>query len=446
MPEIRPFRALRYQPDVVGDPGAVVAPPYDVIDAERQRVLLARHPKNAVRLDLPPAEPGDGARRSLPARGADAGRVALRRDAAQGPAPVGLRVRADVPRPGHGRGARPARVLRRSCGSSRWAPGVPPARADDDGPEGGPLPAAARDRHQHEPDRRAVRGPVRARPRRRSRRPPRGAGRRRHRRRRRPASAVGGHRIRRRRRAGARSSATEPGAAPVVIADGHHRYETALRYRDERRMTPLVRGGPGVRLRAGPVPRRAARRSRCCPPIGWSAAGRRRPARWSTGCAAAVRGDARPPPRSSWRGSAAPAARRRRAVRRLDAARRRVALARRGRVRVARWASVGTRRPAAGRGAPRRDAGASRSGSTPRRWRAAAGRYTKSAADAIARRRRAARRRRCRVPPRAHARRVDPGGRARGRGHAPEVDLLLSRRPSPASSSTRTSGEPSEHR
>ena len=26
-------------------------------------------------------------------------------------------------------------------------------------------------------------------------------------------------------------------AAPVTIADGHHRYETALRYRDERRMT-----------------------------------------------------------------------------------------------------------------------------------------------------------------------------------------------------------------
>ena len=28
-----------------------------------------------------------------------------------------------------------------------------------------------------------------------------------------------------------------PSARPVTIADGHHRYETALRYRDERRMT-----------------------------------------------------------------------------------------------------------------------------------------------------------------------------------------------------------------
>ena len=25
--------------------------------------------------------------------------------------------------------------------------------------------------------------------------------------------------------------------APITIADGHHRYETALRYRDERRMS-----------------------------------------------------------------------------------------------------------------------------------------------------------------------------------------------------------------
>ena len=59
MPEIRPFRALRYEPDSVGDLGAVVSPPYDVIDPAGQRALLARHPKNVVRLDLPPEEPGD---------------------------------------------------------------------------------------------------------------------------------------------------------------------------------------------------------------------------------------------------------------------------------------------------------------------------------------------------------------------------------------------------
>jgi len=57
VPDIRPFRALRYDPEMVGDTGQVVAPPYDVIGADLHRVLLARHPRNAVRLDLPLGEP-----------------------------------------------------------------------------------------------------------------------------------------------------------------------------------------------------------------------------------------------------------------------------------------------------------------------------------------------------------------------------------------------------
>ena len=59
MPQIRPFRALRFDPAVTGDLGAVVAPPYDVIGDDLRRALLARSPKNAVRLDLPVAEPQD---------------------------------------------------------------------------------------------------------------------------------------------------------------------------------------------------------------------------------------------------------------------------------------------------------------------------------------------------------------------------------------------------
>jgi uncharacterized protein (DUF1015 family) len=59
VPDIRPFRALRYDPDVTGDLSAVVAPPYDVIDPALHQRLLARHPKNSVRLDLPTAEQGD---------------------------------------------------------------------------------------------------------------------------------------------------------------------------------------------------------------------------------------------------------------------------------------------------------------------------------------------------------------------------------------------------
>ena len=57
MPDIRPFRALRFDPEVVGDLGRVVAPPYDVIGPDLLTALLARSPRNAVRLDLPHEEP-----------------------------------------------------------------------------------------------------------------------------------------------------------------------------------------------------------------------------------------------------------------------------------------------------------------------------------------------------------------------------------------------------
>ncbi len=59
VPVIKPFRALRYEPDEVGDLALVTSPPYDVIGDEQRRSLLARHPKNIVRLDLPGDELGD---------------------------------------------------------------------------------------------------------------------------------------------------------------------------------------------------------------------------------------------------------------------------------------------------------------------------------------------------------------------------------------------------
>jgi uncharacterized protein (DUF1015 family) len=59
VPEIRPFRALRYDPATVPDPSLVVAPPYDVIGPAEHDRLLARHPANVVRLDLPREEAGD---------------------------------------------------------------------------------------------------------------------------------------------------------------------------------------------------------------------------------------------------------------------------------------------------------------------------------------------------------------------------------------------------
>lgn len=61
MPEIRPFRALRYDPATLPDLAKVVAPPYDVIDDAEADRLLARHPANIVRLDKPREDPGDEA-------------------------------------------------------------------------------------------------------------------------------------------------------------------------------------------------------------------------------------------------------------------------------------------------------------------------------------------------------------------------------------------------
>lgn len=47
-----PFRGLRFDPEVVGDPGAVTAPPYDVISPAARDAYEAQSPYNMVRLIL----------------------------------------------------------------------------------------------------------------------------------------------------------------------------------------------------------------------------------------------------------------------------------------------------------------------------------------------------------------------------------------------------------
>ena len=59
MAEIQPIRALRYEPRAVGSLDRVVAPPYDVIDEPLRAELAARSPFNAVEVDLPRADGGD---------------------------------------------------------------------------------------------------------------------------------------------------------------------------------------------------------------------------------------------------------------------------------------------------------------------------------------------------------------------------------------------------
>ena len=61
MPEIKPFPGIRYNPQAVEDFSLVVAPPYDVIDKDQHAELLARDPFNVVRLILgsDPSSPGN---------------------------------------------------------------------------------------------------------------------------------------------------------------------------------------------------------------------------------------------------------------------------------------------------------------------------------------------------------------------------------------------------
>jgi uncharacterized protein (DUF1015 family) len=60
MAEVLAFNALHYDLGEVGSLDAVAAPPYDVIDAAQRAALLQRSPYNAVAIDLPkPFDPAD---------------------------------------------------------------------------------------------------------------------------------------------------------------------------------------------------------------------------------------------------------------------------------------------------------------------------------------------------------------------------------------------------
>lgn len=52
MAEIRPFRALRFT-EKAGDPAELICPPYDIISDEQRREYLARNANNIIRLELP---------------------------------------------------------------------------------------------------------------------------------------------------------------------------------------------------------------------------------------------------------------------------------------------------------------------------------------------------------------------------------------------------------
>jgi uncharacterized protein (DUF1015 family) len=220
VPRFQPFRGVRYDPLRV-DLGQVTAPPYDVIDDAGRRDLAARHAHNVVALDLPQdSQVGAEDRYQHAAHLLDTwlGDGVLRRDPPSfyvyrmdHPGPDGPRHTTGVlgalalSRPGEG-GILPHEhttpkaksdrlsLLRATRANLSAVWGLSPAPGLSDLLDLDQAPAAAwtNDGVGHtlwlvdDPDRcEAI------------------------------AAAVGEH--------------------PVVIADGHHRYETSLAYRDEQR-------------------------------------------------------------------------------------------------------------------------------------------------------------------------------------------------------------------
>jgi uncharacterized protein (DUF1015 family) len=55
MADLQPLRTLRYEPAAVGSLADVIAPPYDVIDDALRAELASRSPYNVVHVDLPPS-------------------------------------------------------------------------------------------------------------------------------------------------------------------------------------------------------------------------------------------------------------------------------------------------------------------------------------------------------------------------------------------------------
>jgi uncharacterized protein (DUF1015 family) len=62
MADVQPLRTVRYEPSAAGPLDDVIAPPYDVIDAELRAELVTRSPNNVVEIDLPEPPPGGGDR------------------------------------------------------------------------------------------------------------------------------------------------------------------------------------------------------------------------------------------------------------------------------------------------------------------------------------------------------------------------------------------------
>lgn len=223
VPRFEPFAGIRYDPESI-NLAEVIAPPYDVIDAERRASLEARSPYNAVRIELP--QPGD--------------------DGSDRYATCGARFEEWLASGVLIEDNKPSFYVYRmgyhdEAGQARQTAGVIGALGLE--PPGGDILPHERTMPKPKDDRLNVLRSCRANlspvwglslaeglaglcelP-----GPPDGR-----------ATDTEGvhHRIWRITQPGIVEAITEAvGSAPLVIADGHHRYETALVYREERRQT-----------------------------------------------------------------------------------------------------------------------------------------------------------------------------------------------------------------
>ena len=57
MPDVQPFRGLRYNVERIGDISAVISPPYDIISPQEQEFYYEQSPYNVVRLEFGSDEP-----------------------------------------------------------------------------------------------------------------------------------------------------------------------------------------------------------------------------------------------------------------------------------------------------------------------------------------------------------------------------------------------------
>jgi len=64
MARLRPFKGIRYNPDRISSMADVISPPYDVISETEQEALHDRSPYNVIRLELGQKHPGDGRHRN----------------------------------------------------------------------------------------------------------------------------------------------------------------------------------------------------------------------------------------------------------------------------------------------------------------------------------------------------------------------------------------------